>query len=66
MESACTLLGMFIVKTTEIILMMHKDAEETEALCQSAVRDGGNATQKGSDLQSSSVCIRENLPNNKQ
>ena len=47
--------------------MMHKDAEEMEALCQSIVKDGGfmqffNATQKDSGLQSSSVCIRESLP----
>ena len=50
--------------------MMHKDAEEMEGLCQSAVRDGGfrqmftedNTTQIGSDLQSSSVCIRDSLP----
>ena len=53
---------------------LFKDAEEMEALCQSAVRNGGlrqmfaegNATQKGSGLQSSSVCIRESLPYNSQ
>ena len=47
-----------IVKTTQIILMMHKDVEETEDLCQSAVRDGGfrqmftegSATHIGSGL----------------
>ena len=27
-------------QTTQIILMMHKDVEEMEALCQSAGRDG--------------------------
>ena len=49
----------------QIILMMHKDVEEMEVLCQSAVRDGGfrqmftegNATRKGSGLLSSSVCM---------
>ena len=53
------------------LFMMH-DAEEMEALCQSALRDEGfrqmltegNATQKGSGLHSS-VCIREGLPYNK-
>ena len=51
---------------TQSILIMHKDVEGMEALCQSAVMDGGkrqmftegNATQKGSGLQSCSVCIR--------
>ena len=38
MESACTVHGKYIVKTTNY--PMHKDAEEMEVLCQSAVRDG--------------------------
>ena len=58
-------LGKYIVKRHKLS-KLHKDAEEMEALCQSAVRGGDNATQKGSGLQSSSVCIRESLPYNKQ
>ena len=32
--------SMYIVKQHKLF-MMHKDAEEVEALCQSVVRDGG-------------------------
>ena len=47
---------------------MHKDAEEMEAICQCAVRDGGlrlmftdhvNNTQNGSGIQSSGVLFND-------
>ena len=55
--------------------MMHKDAEEMEILCKSAVRNGG-LRQMFTDQEmlhrmalvsrASSVCIREGLPYNNQ